>query len=72
MGDKISKCELEKSDALLLDKLFYSVKKAAYLLDLSDKTIRRLLERDILKTSLATRKKQITRQSILDYYKATT
>ena len=52
-------------------KLAYTTYETAFLLACSDKTVRRLLKRGLLKTSKATRHKQITRESILAFLKAT-
>lgn len=52
-------------------KLLYSVAETAFLLNCHEKTIRRFIERTLLKTSKATRHVQITRQSILTFMDST-
>jgi len=48
-------------------KRFVSLKQAAYLLDVSEKTVRRLLERELLKSSSGTRHKKISVESLEEY-----
>ena len=48
----------------VLPKLLYSIKEAAQMLNVSDKSIRRLLGRGLLKSNPALRVKRITRESI--------
>jgi hypothetical protein len=55
-----------------LPKLLYTIKEAAYILAVSEKSVRRFLERGLLKTSLALRTKLITRESIEAFVKMTT
>ena len=55
-----------------LPKLLFTIKEAAYILSVSEKSIRRFLERGLLKTSHALRTKLITRESIENFVKATT
>ena len=50
---------------------FYTVKEAAHALRLSDKSIRRLLDRGILRASKATRKKLIPRRDIETFFERT-
>jgi len=50
---------------------FYSVKQTSVLLNISEKTVRRLLSRGILRSSKATRKKQIPRSDIETYMERT-
>ena len=57
-------------DGTLL-KLLYTIAETAFLLNQSDKTIRRFIERGLLKTSKATRHILITRESILAFLKTT-
>jgi excisionase family DNA binding protein len=52
-------------------KLLYTIAETAFLLSQSDKTIRRLLERGLLRASKATRHILITRESILAFLKTT-
>jgi excisionase family DNA binding protein len=52
-------------------KLLYTIPQTAFLLSQSEKTIRRLLERGLLKASKATRHILITRDSILTFLKTT-
>jgi hypothetical protein len=55
-----------------LPKLLYTIKEVAYILSVSEKSVRRFLERGLLKTSLALRTKLITRESIEAFVKMTT
>ena len=55
-----------------LPKLLYTIAEAAYILAVSQKTIRRLLERGLLTSSNAIRTKLITWQSIEAFVKMTT
>jgi hypothetical protein len=57
---------------LELPKLFFTIKETAYLLSVSEKSVRRLLERGLLKSSLALRTKLITRESIEAFATLTT
>lgn len=52
-------------------KLLYTIPETAYLLAVSDKTVRRFLERGLLETSKAIRDKRITRDSIMTFVKTT-
>jgi hypothetical protein len=54
-----------------LPKLLFTIKEAAYILSVSEKSVRRFLERGLLKTSKALRTKLITRESIENFVKAT-
>jgi len=54
-----------------LPKLLYTIKETAYLLSVSEKSVRRFLERGLLQTSKALRTKLITRESIEKFVKAT-
>jgi len=47
-----------------LPKLFFNIKEAAFMLSVSEKSVRRLLERGLLKSSPALRIKLITKDSI--------
>ena len=47
-----------------LTKLLYTIKDTAQILSMSEKSVRRLLERGLLKASPALRIKLITRESI--------
>jgi len=58
------------ADGKLL-KLLYTIAETAFLLSVSEKTVRRFLERSLLETSKAIRDKRITRDSILTFLKAT-
>lgn len=58
------------ADGKLL-KLLYTLAETAFLLSVSEKTVRRFLERRLLETSKAIRDKRITRESILTFLKAT-
>jgi hypothetical protein len=55
-----------------LPKLLYPIKETAYILSVSEKSVRRFLERGLLKTSHALRTKLITRESIENFVKMTT
>jgi hypothetical protein len=59
-------------DTGLLPKLLYSIEETAYILSVSTKTVRRFLQRGLLKSSYAIRTKLITRESILTFIKTTT
>jgi hypothetical protein len=47
-----------------LPKLLFTIKQTAYMLSVSEKSVRRFLERGLLKSSPALRTKLITRESI--------
>jgi excisionase family DNA binding protein len=53
------------------ERLCYTVKQAAVALNVSEKSIRRLLERGILKSSHALRKKLIPRKYLEEFFEAT-
>ncbi|HEV2694542.1 MAG TPA: helix-turn-helix domain-containing protein [Verrucomicrobiae bacterium] len=55
-----------------LPRLYFSVKETAYMMGVGEKTVRRFLQRGLLKTSHALRTKLITRESILAFNKSTT
>jgi len=55
-----------------LPKMLYSIKETAYILGVSGKSVRRFLERGLLKTSHALRTKLITHESIENFVKMTT
>lgn len=55
-----------------LPRLFYKIEEAAYILNVSEKTVRRFLERGLLQCSKALRTKLITRESIETFTKLTT
>jgi hypothetical protein len=55
-----------------LPKLLYTIRETAYILSVSEKSVRRFLERGLLKTSHALRTKLITRESIENFVKMTT
>src|SRR4051812_49418551 len=50
---------------------FFSVKETAFLLKMSEKTVRRLIDRNVLKSSKGIRLKRIPKESIEAYEKAT-
>jgi excisionase family DNA binding protein len=52
-------------------RLVYTVKEAAMVLNVSEKTIRRFLERGILTSSTALRKRLIPCKQVGDFLKAT-
>lgn len=54
-----------------LPKLLFTIRETAYLLSVSEKSVRRFLERGLLQTSKALRTKLITRESIEKFVKAT-
>lgn len=54
-----------------LAKLLYTIKDTAQILSMSEKSVRRLLERGLLKASPALRVKLITRESIEGFAKIT-
>lgn len=55
-----------------LPKLCFTIKETAYMLSVSEKTVRRFLERGLLKSSHALRTKLITRESIENFVKEAT
>ncbi len=55
-----------------LPKLLYTIKETAYILGIKEKSVRRLLERGLLKSNPALRIKLITRESIEAFVKMTT
>lgn len=59
------------SPAEYASRKFFSVKETAFLLKMSEKTVRRLLDRNILKSSNGIRLKRIPKESIESYEKAT-
>ena len=54
-----------------LPKLFFTIKETAYMLSVSEKSVRRFLDRGLLKCSKALRTKLITRESIDAFAKMT-
>lgn len=50
---------------------FYTVKETAVVLNVAEKTVRRFLERGILHSSKATRKKLIPRHEIESFFERT-
>jgi DNA binding domain, excisionase family len=54
-----------------LTPMFFTVAQAAAVLNLSEKTVRRLLERGILHSSKAIRKKLIPREDIETFFDRT-
>jgi len=54
-----------------LTPAFYTVAEAAVVLNVSKKTVRRFLNRGLLRTSKATRKKLIPREDIETFYERT-
>ena len=55
-----------------LPKLLFTIRETAYILGVSEKSVRRFLERGLLKASHALRIKLITRESIEDFVRMTT
>lgn len=55
----------------LQEPAFYTIPQAAALLNVSDKTIRRLLIRGLLQSSKAIRKKLIPREDIEHFFEKT-
>jgi excisionase family DNA binding protein len=60
-----------QNNADWLSPKFYTVKEAAVVLRYSEKTIRRLLDRGILRSTKATRKKLIPREDIESFFERT-
>jgi hypothetical protein len=61
----------KEQHALKSGRLLYSVKDTAFLLSISQKSVRRLIERGLLKTNPALRIRLITRESIEAFAKVT-
>ena len=55
-----------------LPRLAYSVAESAQMLNLSEKTILRLIQRNLLKASKALRHKRITARSLQEFLENTT
>jgi excisionase family DNA binding protein len=55
-----------------LPRLAYSVPESAQMLNLSEKTIHRLIQRNLLKASKAIRHKRITAKSLQEFLESTT
>jgi hypothetical protein len=62
---------MEKTLTSQLPKLQFTIKETAYMLSVSEKSVRRFLQRGLLKTSKALRTKRITGESIENFMKAT-
>jgi DNA-directed RNA polymerase specialized sigma24 family protein len=60
-----------RSAGEICQQRFFSVKQTADILNVSEKSVRRLLERGLLKSSNALRVKRIPRASIEAFEKAT-
>jgi hypothetical protein len=60
--------EKEKNE---LPKLLYTIKDAAKILNVSEKSVRRFLERGLLKANPSLRVKLIYHQSIIEFAKMT-
>ena len=54
------------------NKLLYTIKETAFILSVSEKSVRRFLERGLLKSNPALRIKLITRESVEAFAKMTT
>jgi hypothetical protein len=63
--------ELDKEAVNSLPRLFFTIKQTAYMLSVSEKSVRRFLERGLLKSHPALRTKLITRESIDAFTKIT-
>jgi hypothetical protein len=63
------KFEIEKGE---LTRLLYDIQETANILSISVRSVRRLLERGLLKSNPALRTKLITRESIEAFAKMTT
>ncbi len=61
----------KESVKVQLPKLLFTLKETAYILSVSVKSVRRFLERGLLKTNPALRTKLITRESIEAFAKMT-
>ena len=61
----------KESARVQLPKLLFNLKETAYILSVSVKSVRRFLERGLLKTNPALRTKLITRDSIEAFAKMT-
>jgi excisionase family DNA binding protein len=61
--------EFEVEIASEMRRLAYTVKEAAFVLNVSEKTIRRFIDRGIFTCSTALRKKLIPRKQIEDFLK---
>jgi hypothetical protein len=59
------------TETVKLPKLLYTIKETAAMLSVSEKSVRRLLERGLLKSSAALRIKLISRESIEAFARAT-
>jgi hypothetical protein len=68
--DNLTLNQKEISKALL-PKLLFTLKETAYILSVSEKSVRRFLERGLLKTNPSLRTKLITRESIEVFAKMT-
>jgi hypothetical protein len=58
-------------DKMPLPRLLYTIKETAYMLGVSEKSVRRFLQRGLLKTNPTTRTKIITAASIQAFAKMT-
>ena len=67
----MEKVKEPKTVNCLLPKLQYTVKETAFLLSVSEKSVRRFLERGLLEASNALRTKRITRESIENFVRVT-
>jgi len=54
------------------ERIFYSVSEVAEMFNISEKSVYRLLDRGLLKSSSALRHKRISRASIQEFVAATT
>jgi hypothetical protein len=63
--------QIEKQVGSQLTKLLYTIRETAQLLSVSEKSVRRLLDRGLLKSNPAFRIKLITRESIEAFVKMT-
>ncbi len=62
----------ETNESLMpLGKLLFTIKEAAQILSVSEKSVRRLIERGLLQTNPALRVKLLTRESVEAFAKMT-
>ena len=63
--------EVKTADNILPPKLLFTLEETAHILSVSTKTVRRFLERGLLKCNPALRTKLITRESVLAFAQMT-
>jgi DNA-directed RNA polymerase specialized sigma24 family protein len=72
MDNVLKQVVSQTRETISQERLCYTVKQAAFALNISEKSVRRLLERGILKSSYALRKKLIPRKYLEEFFNATT